>query len=308
MYQYKVSATDTNKAKKITSSGDVEKLLDEINNINKSFSTPGQVELDKDVSFDRLEQVSKTDEQLQKEAENSLFDYKTSTINNIKDGATTKQNELLGNIATLNEQTRDNKVKVSDYYDQARKQASDDALKRGLARSSIVINTMDAFNNAEIESYKQLDKQLSDKVNAINFEISAINTQKENALRDFDIAYAVKLDSTLNKLKQDLADQQTAIIKYNNDIAKAEEDYKIKYTNLENTLNKNSWDKEMDMVDLYTEYGANMLEKYKSNKIYTMVKEYLNQFDSAEAKRILQSNEQLQKALGSKYNTLLGEL
>ncbi len=308
MYQYKVSATDTNKAKKITSARDVERLLDEINNINKSFSTPGQVELNKDVSFDRLEQVTKTDEQLQKEAENSLFDYKTSTINNIKDSATTRQNDLLGNIATLNEQTRDNKVKVGDYYDQARKQASDDALKRGLARSSIVINTMDAFNNAEIESYKQLDKQLSDKVNAINFEISAINTQKENALRDFDIAYALKLDSTLNKLKQDLADQQTAIIKYNNDIAKAEEDYKIKYTNLENTLNKNSWDKEMDMVDLYTEYGANMLEKYKSNKIYTMVKEYLSQFDSAEAKRILQSNEQLQKALGSKYNTLLGEL
>ena len=307
MYQYKVSNEDSKKVKQLTESADVEKLLKQINNINKSFAT-SSVELDNDVSFEKLNQVNKTDDELLKEAQNSLYDYKKSSLDKINNDTTTKQQELVRDIDNVETQAIKDKNNIASYYDNAREEAGNDALKRGLARSSIVINTLDAFNDDEIASYKQIDDEVSNKVNALNFEINALNSQRESALNDFDIEYAVKLDATLSQLKKELGEQQMAITKYNNDIAKAEEDYKIKYANLENTLNENAWDKEMDLFDIYSEYGASMMDKYKSNKIYSLVKDYLLQFDSAEAKNILETNEELKKALGNKYSTLINEL
>lgn len=307
MYQYKVSNEDSKKVKQLTESADVEKLLKQINNINKSFAT-SSVELDNDVSFEKLNPVNKTDDELLKEAQNSLYDYKKSSLDKINNDTTTKQQELVRDIDNVETQAIKDKNNIASYYDNAREEAGNDALKRGLARSSIVINTLDAFNDDEIASYKQIDDEVSNKVNALNFEINALNSQRESALNDFDIEYAVKLDATLSQLKKELGEQQMAITKYNNDIAKAEEDYKIKYANLENTLNENAWDKEMDLFDIYSEYGASMMDKYKSNKIYSLVKDYLLQFDSAEAKNILETNEELKKVLGNKYSTLINEL
>ena len=308
MYQYKVSNADANKVKKLADNADVEKLLNQIANINKSFANSGDFQVDKNVSFDKLEQVNKSDDDLLKEAENSLYDFKSTSLNKIEEDTASKKKSLVEDINTLKTQAEDTKGSIASYYDNARKAVSDDALKRGLARSSIVINNLDALTDDEINAYTSLDKEIGDKVNALNFEINALDAQKQSALNDFDISYAVKLDTKLAELKQQLADRQMEIVKYNNDIAKAEEDYKLKYANLESELANNAWDKEYDMIKIASEYGSGMLDKYKSNKIYSLVKDYLGQFDSAEAKKILSSNVQLQNALGNRYQTLLNEL
>ncbi len=308
MYQYKVSNADANKVKKITENADVEKLLNQIANINNSFANSSDNKTGSTVSFEKLEQVSKSDDELLKEAQNSLHDFKSSSLNKIEQDVASQKKSLVEDINTLKSEAEANKGSIASYYDNARKVVSDDALKRGLARSSIVINNLDALTDDEINAYTSLDKQISDKVNALNFEINALDAQKQSALNDFDISYAVKLDTKLAELKQQLADRQMEITKYNNDIAKAEEDYKLKYANLESELANNAWDKEYDMIKIASEYGAGMIDKYKSSKIYSLVKDYLNQFDSEEAKKILSSNVQLQNALGNKYQTLLNEL
>ena len=187
MYQYKVSTADADKVKKLTQDADINKLLDQIANINKSFANASDTKVNGSVSFDKLEQVTKSDDELLKEAENSLYDYKKSSVDKIEEDAASQKKALVENINTLKSQAEESKSSIAKAYDNARQATSDDALKRGLARSSIVINNLDALTNEEIDAYTTLDKEISDKVNAINFEISALDAQKENVHRALTI-------------------------------------------------------------------------------------------------------------------------
>lgn len=308
MYTYRVSNDDTNSVKNLAEAQDLDVLKRKIDNINKSFDTITSNVVPDSVPFQRMDQISKSEDEMLAEAQNSLAEYKDKSIKKIYDDAFLKQQELQSDIQSLASGADEQKSKLKDAYAQARQSVSDDALKRGLARSSIVINNLDALTTDELKTYTEIDNKLTNSINAINFQISAIERQKENALNDFDIEYAVKLENKLTDLKNDLSNKQLEITKYNNEISKLENDYLLKYATLQNTLDKEAWDKEYDLVKIAGQYGSNMLNKYKASKVYDLVKDYLKGFTHDEALHILESSDYLKGVLGDKYSTMIKEL
>ena len=166
---------------------------------------------------------------------------------------------------------------------------------------------IDAFNKDEIETYKKLDEELNDNINAINFELNALTQKQQQALDEFDITYAAKLNSKINDLTNELKEKQEEIIKYNNEIAKSEEDYKIKYENLKNDMADSNFDKDVDLVELYAKYGTNAVNKYRESLVYEAVKDYLLTVTKTEAKHYLVNNKNIKEQLGTYYNQLLKE-
>ena len=201
-----------------------------------------------------------------------------------------------------NEET---KKKIDLYYDNARQQTSDDALKRGLARSSIVINQLDAFNKDELKTFEALEKDFNNNLNAIDFEINSLTKQKEQALADFDIAYAVKLNDAINNLNTELSKKQAEIIKYNNDIAEKEKEYLNNYNKLVNDIKNKNIDKDVKMIDLTAEYGEKVVSNYRKNILNNIVNSYFAGMDKNEVLSILQNNDDLKSALGSYYQDIL---
>ena len=195
---------------------------------------------------------------------------------------------------------------VAQSYDLVREKASNDALNRGLQRSSIVINKLDAFNQDEINTYNALNKELTDSLNEIDFELNSLEAQQELALNDFDITYAVKLNNKIASLKQELLDKQMEITKYNNQIAEKEADFDLQYQELVNKMNNENWEQNMDMLEFSSDYGVNVIEKYKQNQIANIVDNYLSGLSKAEARLLLENNETLKSYLTSQnLNSLL---
>lgn len=301
MYKYRIDDETTKKvvslANKSSDNDKINKLVDELSNYNKMYDYSDSVEYTP-VTFEKMPDVEINEEKIKTQAKNELEDYRLSTIADIKDSTSKNIEELQSEKETSKQNYELAKNSAKEYYKEVRENASNDALKRGLSRSSIVINVLDAFNNEELEKYNELNNSLTNTINTIDSEITDLNIQQEKALKDFDITYAVKLQDKINDLTEDLLQRQNEVLKYNNQIAEKEEEYNRKYAELEAELKEANWDKEKDLMDYAGKYGVNMISKYKETQVYNKAQEYLDSVDRDTALYELRTNETLRSLLG----------
>jgi len=289
-----VSSYNLNKNK-----DDLKKIENKINDINNSFVFSNIPEYVKP-ELQMLEQKFKSPDEIKKDAVDSLSEYKNSNLNKINDTYKTKSDELEVKKQGLNKSLKLSKNEVSKYFDDVREKANVDALKRGLSRSSIVINQMNAFDNDELSALMDLDKDFSNNLNSINFELNSLNLQKQKALSDFDIAYAVKLNDKITSLNEELSKKNAEITKYNNQIIEKEQNYNNRYQELVKDIKNENFDKNAKMLDLVSKYGEKMVSNYKVNQIYNLLDGYFADMSQQEIIDSL-NNSGLISALGNDY-------
>lgn len=294
-------------SKKVASAYSDDKEKDEldgivgtINAINDSF---GLIEIPdyNEPEFARLDVPTKSSEDIAKEAEDSLVSYRNQELSNIDSTIDNKRSALEQNRVDLKENKYSSIDNISSTYAKARENASNDALKRGLARSSIVVNILDAFSKDEMDNINRVEKDFNDSLNAIDFEINALDAQRKQALSDFDIAYAVKLNDKINALTSEFEKKQREIIKYNNEIAKQEQEYKENYDKLVADIKEKNIDNASKQSELVAKYGSKAMANYTKNQIFAVLDNYLAGKDKNKIISILTSSN-LKDALGSNYD------
>lgn len=310
MYQYKITSDLNEKAKSVLNtkknSSDILNKLKEVNNI---FSVNETENLPNSPTFERLKDIEIDNEKIKQDAEEELNNYKNNSISNIENEFTNKENELKSNIENLKETASNTKNEISNSFADLKEKASNDALRRGLARSSIVINTLDAFNNKEIETYNKIDKELSNNINAINFELNALSSSYEDALNNFDIDYASKLKEKIDSTTEKLKKQQEEVIKYNNEIAEKEAEFNTKLFELGEEVKDKNFEKNQDVIELYGKYGTMVVEKYKSNRMYDIALNYFSGINKDDALNELSNNSEFKILLGdANYQKLINTL
>ena len=165
------------------------------------------------------------------------------------------------------------------------------ATKRGLSRSSIVINKLDAFTADQLNNFNKLNEEYSSTINGINFELNSLESQKQKALNDFNIEYAYKLNEKISDLTDELNKKQAEVDKYNNEIAEVEAQYEIKYAQLKKEMEKNNKDQDYDLLKLITEYGENTINNFKISKSTEIINDYLKMLEKADAQKMLDENQ-----------------
>jgi len=313
MYKYSIDDDTTKKVIELANGKSenqnpvAKKLIEEINDFNSNF-TSSNLEISRP-EYKRMNDIVIDNDQITKQAENELYDYKKASTDEINNNAKATTEKLENNKNSLNENYEKQKKEMDSYYKALKQDISDDALKRGLSRSSIVINLLDAFDKDQIENYNKINNELTANMNDIDAQIANAKLEQEKALSSFDITYAVKLQEKVNKLTKDLLDKQNEVIKYNNEIIEKEKKFEEEYAKMQEDINKNNWNKEKDLLNYAGKYGTNMIEKYKSNQIYNIAKDYLSSIDKNIALSTLQNNTELINLIGQdNYNKLLAEL
>ncbi|MBE5738286.1 MAG: hypothetical protein E7354_00925 [Clostridiales bacterium] len=278
---------------------ELDDIVKSIKKINDSF---GLVDLPEYSApdFMRLENIDKSQTDIENEAKRSLEEYKNSSLSDIDSSIENQRVSLEKNRDTLKKSKEDAVNEVSSSYDAIRNNASNDALKRGLARSSIVVSILDAFNNDEIETLNRIGKEYGDSLNAIDFELNALESQKQKAISDFDIAYAVKLSDKINQLNDEYSKKQQEIIKYNNDISEKEKEYQDKYNSLVADIQNKNISNATKQSELLSKYGSKVISNYTKNQIFNVLDNYLANKSKSDRISIL-SSDSIKDALGSFY-------
>lgn len=279
-----------------TKSAAYDKLKQEIDDIDEKYSFfPNKGDkISEDISLQRKEYVTKTDEDIQKEAENALSSYEKAQKDAINDKIDTKLSALNGAEDKLRAQSEIEKVELKNYYNAYKRQAENDALKRGLQRSSIVINNLNAFDKELIEKLISVDQKLGQDIADLNDEIASLNEDRQTALDEFNLTYAVKVNEKIKELKQEIQDKNDEILEYNNKITQIEAEYKA-------DAKKKNQQIDEDYIDEVYKYfnSKDTIDSYKNGESIKAVEKYLNSLSKEDALSELTNNSFIKDILGT---------
>lgn len=283
MYSYTFSQDDTNKVTQKTQ--DYSNMLDEFKKVDDKYDLTTD-----EVSFEKKTFTKPSDEEIKTSAQNSLEDYKQTSLKNIEDDYNEKSADISSQIDELSKSAQSQKQEAKDLYSSLKQDASNDATKRGLARSSIVVNILDAFDQNMLNEINKINEEITAKVDSLNNQKTLLSEQRQNALNAFDISYAVELSTKIDEINQELAEQEQKVIEYNNEIAEKEAEYESKRN--QDTL---------DRAEFIEKYGDDAILELKQSEKYKIALDYLNSLSKDEALNELDTNRTFTYELGPSY-------
>jgi hypothetical protein len=190
--------------------------------------------------YERMKADDTSDEQLSARAGEELSGYYNGSLTAIdgeRDAAARKYEDDKKSAAAAYETAA---AEAKSAYERARENASNDSLKRGLARSSIAVNKQYALGESEAAEISRIAKETAEKTADLDARISELDVKREKALNDFNIAYAAKLTTLINGLKDERAQSNAEALKYNNSLAEKEYSQKVDKTVKESDLYSDS--------------------------------------------------------------------
>ncbi|MBQ7579006.1 MAG: hypothetical protein IJT25_00525 [Clostridia bacterium] len=187
-------------------------------------------------------------------------------------------------------------IKINEIYDNYSSSAQNQALKRGLARSSIIIGQLDGIEKERAEKLSNLAVSLNSDLEDIENEISFLNSAKDMALNNLDLEYASEVYEEIEKAIDNLNKKQKEITEFNNKVESLKAEY---------NLNK----REKDTKDLkerlalnenygYTENTDNLATQYKIK----ITLDYLNSLSKNDALKQLTTDSTFAYYLGDAWS------
>ena len=122
---------------------DLEELESQFSEIDSKYDSSNESsKIDSDLSLTRLNDVNIDDDEISKVAKDSLQEYYSTNVNKINTDSNSEKQNLESSKETKTSSAGDLKNTIEQTYAGVKEDASNDALKRGLARSSIIINKL----------------------------------------------------------------------------------------------------------------------------------------------------------------------
>lgn len=313
MYQYSFSKE---KEKEIldnlnaTSKPKSETLEEKLKSIDSKYSLSGQNEtISPGLDLKKMDEVKIDEDEVKKEAQKHADKERESNVLKLEEDTKNKAEALEVSKQNQTRSTEESKKYIESLYDARKEEASNEALKRGLGRSSIIINQIEAFDKGKIDEYIALDKELTSSISSISDKLNNLNVEKESALKNYDIAYAVSVDEKIKKLTEELTKKQQDVIKYNNEIAEKEAKYNDGIIEKNNDVANKNLSNSLNIAKFIEEYGVGGLNQLKVSEKYDTIMNYLNGLSKEDALNDIQAKGDFYKdQLGDKYYQILALL
>lgn len=295
-------------------------VVDKLKELEKQYndSLPKEEEPDIDSLFPKesglkeIDYTARTDEDIVKEAQDRIDLSKKQAVNNLDDKYQSAIDALSENKKSAGETLKQSYENLDKLYKQLRESANDDMLKRGIARSSIATNNMDALDASHLKSASDAESAYSKAVANINDGIAKLERDKDTALEELDLKYAVELDEKINALKAERDKTVEKYEKYNNEVRQKNEAYEAnrqkKISEYLKQSEKDKLEKEKQQREYESKYG------YSGEKLKNYAERYQVAFDFYSslspdiAADALKASPNMKYYLGEYYDKLLSSL
>ena len=265
-----------------------------------SSRLPEKPTLPSGTEYEKMTYDAPTDEEISTQAITALSEYLSKGLSAIESENNAKRDEYGKNKQALASALDGGSVSLDSTYDDAVKRASNDALKRGLARSSIAVNTVGALEGERAKSKADLVQKYNASVSDIDAKINALESERVKAINDFNIAYTVKVSEQIEKLKAERDEKQAEVIKYNNEIAKTQNKERIDRAKAESELYSEAL-AHKEAENKLTDNPSNAQKENEYQQIYTLLREQLSQLDATTARNEVVNNPLFRNYLSTAY-------
>lgn len=223
MYEYKFSDGEGMKTS-------AEELKDKIKNIDDKYKLDLTFDSTKDdisLNLERQKYSRPSDEDIRKQAEDSLKSYEDKEQKGIENEYADGNRKLDEESQKLGGDFESQSKKIEQTYENAKESNKNTFIRRGLSRSSIMQENLKNLDESKNAAQDTLAKELKQNLEKITIERDLLETQKQSALESFNIAYAVKLSEKINKLTESAKQAEDAVAKYNNQLEEKEKKFAL---------------------------------------------------------------------------------
>lgn len=223
MYEYKFSDGEGMKTS-------AEELKDKIKNIDDKYKLDLTFDSTKDdisLNLERQKYLRPSDEEIRKQAEDSLKSYEDKEQKGIENEYAAGNRKLDEESQKLGGDFESQSKKIEQTYENAKESNKNTFIRRGLSRSSIMQENLKNLDESKNAAQDTLAKELKQNLEKITIERDLLETQKQSALESFNIAYAVKLSEKINKLTESAKQAEDAVAKYNNQLEEKEKKFAL---------------------------------------------------------------------------------
>ena len=223
MYEYKFSDGEGMKTS-------AEELKDKIKNIDDKYKLDLTFDSTKDdisLNLERQKYSRPSDEEIRKQAEDSLKSYEDKEQKGIENEYAAGNRKLDEESQKLGGDFESQSKKIEQTYENAKESNKNTFIRRGLSRSSIMQENLKNLDERKNAAQDTLAKELKQNLEKITIERDLLETQKQSALESFNIAYAVKLSEKINKLTESAKQAEDAVAKYNNQLEEKEKKFAL---------------------------------------------------------------------------------
>lgn len=227
------------------------------------------------VVLDKMEYTPLTDKEIEDKASETV-DKKYALKENALE---TKKDSAVKNLELKNQElkdgAKDKKDAVEQAYTELEKDLNSNAIKRGIARSSIVSEQIKNLGVQKIRDLLGVDEKVADEIKVNSDKIVTLEQEYVQAIDNLSIEKAIELGDAIEKLKKEQDEKLEKVLKYNNDIKKQQ-----------TALNENS-----------TSLSKTEIADIKS-KMVNAVLEYYNSLPKEERLLAFESDEDILELLG----------
>ena len=259
----------------------------ELNKINDYYINARKNREDEDKYSMGLEQIEMPSEVDEDAIKNDLKDKYDLLKADKNEDYLTNIGKQENNKISAQKNYKDSAVKIENAYDEAKENASADLLKRGLARSSIAVLSINGLEQEKTKQLTNLASELADKITSIDKEISKLKNEQEDAMDLLDIEFASELEDKIKAEQEKYYKLQKEAIEFNNNVKKLEKEYGLKKEKQDAELNK------VDDSDYLSDEEAEYKVLYITN--------YLNSLSREEALKKLVSDSMFAYLLKDSY-------
>ncbi len=275
----------------------VDQILQEAKDIENKYINNDYIDAPDSLGLSKVEVPNMNEDDMKTLAENSLAQKYGDKKENTNQSFSKQIEALLNKQQTSKAESEKKYNQINDIYNKGISQTEEQALKRGLARSSIIIGQISSLEGSRADELVGVLNDLESNLSNIEKQISGLEAEKQTALSNLDIEYAIDLEEKLASIKKDYDKAKQDAIAFNNNVEKLEAEYKL-------DLEKQKREKQKLLTEYAEKYGVNYTYNLIKDKQYDHFKNYFDSIDKDKALDILLTNDEFKVLLGNKYSQM----
>ena len=171
-----------------------------------------------DSGFEKLDYTPKTDEEIAELATNLTEEKYSKELQNYLDSYNDSEEKTQAQKETVKNSGESEKTSVENNYDTSKKEAENQALKRGLGRSSVIMNVLDNYDESKNTQLAAIEKNLNESLAAIDKELLSLESEKKTAMNNLELEKSVELAKKISDLKDERDAKTAEVTEFNNNV------------------------------------------------------------------------------------------
>ena len=272
-------------------------IISELKDIERNLSQNNYVDAPESLGLQTVDVPNKTEVELVNLAKASLDSKYNEKKQTTSDNFSKQIESILSSNENLKKNAETSSQQISALYDESIKETEAQALKRGLARSSIIISQIAGLSGEKASELSGVLTNLNNSLTEAENKIASLESEKQIALQNLDLEYAIELETEIEATRQDYEKARQEAIEFNNNVAKLEAEYKLK-------LDAQKQDKQSELTELENKYGVDYTTNLIKNEQFNYLKNYLDSLDKDYAISLFLTNKEFQAILGDRYSEM----